>query len=180
MGMSASILFGTSGLAVAAVVSLILTCGRPALATTTILRVQSFATATLLLQIGHFAEELFTHFYLEFPQLIGLTSWPLTFFVSFNAAWAVIWLLAILWLPFQRRVALFPLWFLGIAAVANGVVHPVLALAAADYFPGLWTSPLVGCAGYLLVRELLTATSRHPEMPDPGATGKGRRTEVTR
>jgi hypothetical protein len=56
------------------------------------------------------------------------------------------------------RLAVFPLWFLAIASVANGVVHPFLSLAVWDYFPGLWSSPLVGILGVVLVSTLVSAT----------------------
>ncbi len=36
----------------------------------------------------------------------------------------------------------------------NGVVHPLLAVASGGYFPGLWSSPLVGIVGVLLLRAL--------------------------
>lgn len=54
--------------------------------------------------------------------------------------------------------ALFPLWFLGIAGVANGVAHPALSIRTGGYFPGLVTAPLVGIAGALLIRRLLAVT----------------------
>ena len=59
----------------------------------------------------------------------------------------------------RRQVALFPLWFLGIASVANGLIHPLLALNAGGYFPGLVTSPLVGAVGALLLARLSRVTA---------------------
>jgi hypothetical protein len=50
-------------------------------------------------------------------------------------------------------------WFLAIACVANGVIHPILSLAVAGYFPGLWSSPLVGILGVGLLRSMALATS---------------------
>jgi len=56
------------------------------------------------------------------------------------------------------RAALFPLWFLAIASLANGVAHPLLSVQAGRYFPGLFTSPLVGVAGLALLRQMALAT----------------------
>jgi len=49
---------------------------------------------------------------------------------------------------------LFSIWFLAIASAVNGVAHPVLSLVSGGYFPGLWSSPLVGVAGVFLLRAL--------------------------
>jgi hypothetical protein len=57
-------------------------------------------------------------------------------------------------------VALFPIWFLGIASTLNGIVHPLLSAVKQGYFPALWTSPFVGVAGALLVRRLVLFTER--------------------
>jgi hypothetical protein len=54
----------------------------------------------------------------------------------------------------RQRIALFPLWFMGIACVVNGLGHPALSARAGGYFPGLVTSPLVGVLGILLLRKL--------------------------
>ena len=59
----------------------------------------------------------------------------------------------------RRQVALFPLWFLGIAGVANGLAHPLLALNAGAYFSGLVTSPLVAIVGALLLARLVRVTA---------------------
>jgi len=59
--------------------------------------------------------------------------------VGINAAW---------------RISTFALWFLAIASMANGIVHPLFAFAIGDYFPGLWTSPFVGILGVVLFRTL--------------------------
>ena len=57
------------------------------------------------------------------------------------------------------QVALFPLWFLGVAGVANGLFHPLLALDAGGYFPGLVTSLLVAAVGLLLLAQLARVTT---------------------
>ena len=61
------------------------------------------------------------------------------------------------------RLALFPVWFFAIAAVANGIAHPVLAVVGHGYFPGLITSPVLGVLGVLLGLRLLELTRRRSE-----------------
>jgi len=56
------------------------------------------------------------------------------------------------------RWSLFPAWFFALASMANGIAHPVLALLAREYFPGLLSSPVLGAVGVMLARELLTLT----------------------
>lgn len=73
-------------------------------------------------------------------------------------AWLAIWSLSAWGLAVRRRAAPFPLWFLGIAGLANGVAHPALSVLSGGYFPGLVTSPVFGLAGVLLLRRLLLVT----------------------
>ncbi|MDH4351573.1 MAG: HXXEE domain-containing protein [Gemmatimonadota bacterium] len=116
------------------------------------------ALLTVLGQAAHFTEELLTGFDARFPALLGLPPMSLRFFVTFNVAWLAIWSLCAWGLAARRRAALFPLWFLGIACIVNGIAHPALALLAGGYFPGLVTSPIMGVLGVLLVRRLLVVT----------------------
>jgi hypothetical protein len=155
-----SVLVGTGGLGVAAVVAAWLTVARgPAVVGSPSLRAAvSLAMVALVCQSAHFAEELLTGFPRRFPAVLGLAPWSTPFFVSFNVLWIVVWGLACWGATAGVRVALFPLWFLGIASLANGVAHPLLAARACGYFPGLITSPLVGLAGLLLLRGLALAT----------------------
>lgn len=114
------------------------------------------ACLALAIQLLHFGEEYATGFQRLFPLRLGLAPWSDAFFVAFNCAWLAIWALSILAL--KRRpiplAALIALWFLGLAAVANGIGHPLLALANGGYFPGLVTAPFLGVAGFLLLRAL--------------------------
>ena len=114
---------------------------------------------TVLFQGAHFTEELLTGLHERLPAIFGLAPMSLRFFVSFNLAWLAIWILCAWGLAAQRRAALFPLWFLGIACIANGVAHPLLSVLVGGYFPGLVTSPVVAVLGVLLVRRLLLVTS---------------------
>jgi hypothetical protein len=125
------------------------------------------ALVAILFQAAHFAEELLTGFQERFPALFGLAPMPLRVFVLFNLAWLAIWSLSAWGLAARYRPALFPLWFLGIACIANGVAHPFFSLLGASYFPGLVTSPAVGILGVLLLQRLLFIT--HNGSPVPGA-----------
>ena len=162
-----SILLGTAGLSVGAVAAIFLTLARGLIhAGEPRLRAAAgMAAVATLVQALHFAEELATSFHRRFPEVLGLAPWSLSFFVSFNLVWLALWALAVRGLAARRRAALFPLWFLGIAGVANGVAHPVLAMGAGGYFPGLVTSPLVGISGVLLFRHLLAITDTGEPSP---------------
>ena len=114
---------------------------------------------TTAVQSAHFAEEWVTGFHARFPALLGLDPMPLSFFVAFNLAWIVIWIISIPFLRLGRRAAFFAAWFLAIAGILNGVAHPMMAIASGGYFPGLITSPVIGIAGLILWQRLQRATS---------------------
>jgi len=148
-----SVLLGTAGLSVGAVVALFLTVTRgrigagPAALRASV-RLAAFA---VLLRSAHFAEELATGFHQRFPGLLGLAPWSSRFFISFNLFWLAAWGLGLWGLATRHRSALFPLWFLAIAGIANGLAHPLFSVRIGDYFPGLFTSPFVGVVGLLLL-----------------------------
>lgn len=162
-----SILIGTAGLSVAGMIALFLTLARGGVdASGTRMRgAVRIAVVAIIFQAAHFAEELATGFHQRFPALLGLTSWSLRFFVTFNLSWLVIWGLGAWGLAARSRAALFPLWFLGIACVANGIAHPSLSVRTGGYFPGLVTSPFVGVVGVLLLRRLLLVTGGGDRSP---------------
>ncbi len=155
-----SILVGTAGLALLAAAAGLLTGSRGLIVAEAVeLRAAvRVATLSVLLQAIHFAEESVAGFRRDFPELLGLDPWPPAFFVSFNLLWLGVWALSIPGLAARRRIGLFPLWFLGLASAANGVVHPLIAIRLGGYFPGLLTSPLVGVAGVVLLRRLAGVT----------------------
>jgi hypothetical protein len=161
-----SILLGTSGLILAAVVALAITRSRSPVASHQVRRVRRIAGLGVLLQAGHFAEEYLHQFHLRFPVLFDLAPWSESFFLAFNLTWIAVWGLAIAGLGRLPRVAAFPLWFLAIASAANGVAHPLLSLAVSGYFPGLWSSPFVGILGVVLLRALVSATDGRREVQD--------------
>jgi Protein of unknown function with HXXEE motif len=162
-----SILIGTAGLSFGGVVAGVLTVvrGRAHGSAVELQAALRLAAVALLAQAVHFVEELGTGFHQRFPELLGLAPWSNRFFVSFNLFWLAVWALSLWGLANRRRAALFPLWFLAIAGVANGVAHPLLSLRVAGYFPGLVTSPLIGLAGWLLLGRLLRVTGASPRRP---------------
>lgn len=107
----------------------------------------------------HFAEEWMTGFHIEFPALLGLDPMPQSFFAPFNFAWIAIWFVSVPFIRRGNRGAFFSAWFLAIAAILNGVAHPIMAIASGGYFPGLITSPFTGIAGVILWQRLTDATS---------------------
>jgi hypothetical protein len=121
-------------------------------------RVARLAALALLLQSAHFVEEWSSGLHERLPQLLELPPMPVTWFVAFNLFWIAVWGLSILGLKSLRRAALFPLWFLALGTAVNGIAHPLLALTQGGYFPGLWTAPLTGVAGFLLLRRLASFT----------------------
>ena len=118
-------------------------------------RVLALATGV---QSVHFAEEAMTGFHEKFPALFGLPPIPLSVFIVFNLVWLGIWIASVPGLRSARPAAFFAAWFLAIAGMLNGVAHPLLAVAAGGYFPGLVTSPFIGAASVWLWRRLGRAT----------------------
>ena len=113
---------------------------------------------TVLIQAAHFSEEVMTGFHEQFPALLGLPAMPLSFFVTFNLLWLGIWIVSIPGLLAASPIAFFAAWFLAIAGMLNGIAHPLLALAANGYFPGLASSPYIGGAGIWLWLQLRKST----------------------
>jgi len=155
-----SMLTGTAVLWVAAALALLLTILRRPVDGDLAGREQ---TARLFLlglavQCMHFMEEFITHFQDRFPALLGLPPWSERFFVAFNLIWLSVWILSAIDLQRAYRFALFPVWFFAIAAVANGIAHPMLAAVVHGYFPGLITAPVLGVLGVLLWLRLMELT----------------------
>jgi hypothetical protein len=155
-----SILIGTSGLSVGAIVALVLTIFRGPVRDDLI---EGERTANLLLtglaaQCLHCTEEFVTRFPERFPKLLSLDPWSDDFYVVFNLVWLSIWIVSAIGLKNGNRFAYFPAWFFAIGSIANGVGHPVLSVVARGYFPGLITSPLVGVLGFLLFLRLLRSS----------------------
>ncbi len=155
-----SVLTGTAGLSTGAVVALLLTIlrrpadgdlgGRE--------RTVRLFLIGLAAQCLHFMEEFASRFQDRFPALLGLPAWPENFFVVFNLISLSVWILSAVGVQKGWRIALFPVWFFAIAAIANGIAHPALAVVARGYFPGLISSPVVGVLGVLLWLRLQALT----------------------
>lgn len=154
----APILSAFSGLVAVALVALLLTCLRRPVTAPHFSAIRLLTTLTVVAQCGHFIEEYRAGFHLSFPRLFGLAAWTDSVFVTFNLVWILLWALAIVLLPRWPGVAVFPVWFLAIAAMLNGLVHPLLAINVGGYFPGLWSSPVIGVLGFMLLRKLAVAT----------------------
>jgi hypothetical protein len=90
--------------------------------------------------------------------VFGLAPWPAAFVFALNVSLILVWAIAGRGLAAGYRLAFLTVWFLALASIANGVAHPILALWAGGHFPGLLTSPLVGIAGVMLCRRLMTIT----------------------
>jgi hypothetical protein len=118
-------------------------------------RVLALATG---LQAVHFAEEATTGFHERLGAVLGLPGIPFSGFVVFNLTWLGIWVASILGLRSGRAAAFFAAWFLAIAGMVNGIAHPLLAVAAGGYFPGVISSPLIGAASVWLWLRLRGAT----------------------
>ena len=117
-----------------------------------------FAIATAI-QAIHFIEEAATGFHERFPALLGLPPMPFSVFVAFNLVWIIIWIVSVPGVRIAHKGAFFAAWFLAIAGALNGIAHPLMAAATGGYFPGLYTSPVIGIAGILLWRRLHGATA---------------------
>ena len=156
-----SIAIGTAGLSVALLIAAALTLGRRPVGWDT--RTRDALVRLLVVAIAvqgiHFGEELLTGFQRSFPALLGLVPWSIAFFVSFNVAWLALWVLSAFGLKAGYRPVFFPIWFLALAMLANGIAHPLLGVATGGYFPGLYTSPAVGIVGIFLMSRLLRVTA---------------------
>jgi len=108
----------------------------------------------------HFVEEWSTGFHVRFPALFGLAPWPDRFFAVLCIALVVLWLVAASALVRGKRPALFVAWFFAFTMVVDGLGHSILAVVSIGYFPGLFTSPLVGICGLWLLLRLLDLTDR--------------------
>jgi hypothetical protein len=116
------------------------------------------ASRALMLALGvqsiHFMEEAATDFPGRLGALLGVPPMPFSFFIVFNLIWIGIWVASVPGVRSARTGAYFAAWFLAIAGMMNGIAHPLLAVAAGGYFPGLVTSPFMGGAGYWLWTRL--------------------------
>jgi hypothetical protein len=159
-------LVGTAGLSAAALAALLLTVRRTPVADDRVGRQRTTLVyaALVMAQALHAAEEYATGFYSAFPSMLGLAPWPIGFFLAFNLTWLAVWIASAIGLRAGQAAAYFPAWFLAIAAIGNGVAHPLLAIRAGGYFPGLVTSPLLAVGGILLWRRMVEISGKVEEV----------------
>jgi protein-S-isoprenylcysteine O-methyltransferase Ste14 len=107
----------------------------------------------------HFAEEYWTGFYRDFPALFGI-EWSAAQFVSFNAAWLVVFALSVLGVYRDRTEAyLIVIFFALTGGILNGTGHIALSLLQERYFPGSVTGVLMLASGIVLIERLAPGTA---------------------
>lgn len=156
-----SIFVGLSAIYIIAAIALILTVLRQEAKQQHPAALNRFVHLFLLgvsCQCIHFLEEFLTGLYIRFPSFLGLTPWPSEFFVTFNLAWIAIWIVSAVGIHYHFQAAYFPVWFFTLGMIGNGIFHPLLALSSRGYFPGLFTSPVVGVIGVVLALKLWELT----------------------
>lgn len=157
-----SILLGLSGLYLALIISFFLTVYKSPVQMEKGQRdnLINFFLLGISVQCFHFIEEYITGFYVRFPKFLGLSPWPAGFFVSFNLFWIAVWTASVIGIRRNYRAAYFPLWFFITGMILNLIAHPLLALANKGYFPGLFTSPLAGIMGIILLNKMIMTETR--------------------
>jgi len=109
----------------------------------------------LAVQCFHFIEEYVGEIYIRLPQLFELPPIDKDEFVIFNlVAYAVFILGGIALFRNYRGVMVIPIFFVLLGVMANGIIHVLLALWTASYFPGLYTALLYLFLGPYLIRML--------------------------
>lgn len=147
-------------LGLAAVAAIFLAQNRPSPPENTARRLAASRALALALVVQgiHFAEEALTGFPERLGALLGIPAMPMPFFLVFNLVWLGIWVVSVPGIRSSRTGAFFAAWFLAIAGMFNAIAHPLLAIAANAYFPGLVSSPFIGAAGACLWLRLREAT----------------------
>jgi len=111
-------------------------------------------------QVAHLIEEYRAGFYREFPPVFGAAPWSGEAFLTFNLLWLLVFGLAAIGLTRGWRPAFAIALFLAFGGgVMNGLAHVAFAAMAGGYFPGIYTAPLVLCAGSYLAYRLLHRSS---------------------
>jgi hypothetical protein len=146
------------GLAALAALLLVLGRGSPPESGEERLAAARVLALAVVVQGIHFAEEAATGFHDRLGPLFGVPGMPFSLFVVFNLVWLGIWIVSVPGLQALHPVAFFAAWFLAIAGMFNGIAHPLLAVAAGEYFPGLVSSPIIGIVSIWLLLRLRAAT----------------------
>ena len=89
------------------------------------------------------------------PALFQRAPWSDGQYLAFNGVWALVFCIAALAVrPTRPLPVLIVLFFAVAGGVGNGVLHLLLVLRQAAYFPGAWTAPLCFVVGVWLLRLL--------------------------
>lgn len=124
-------------------------------------RIRSLLVAWLFAiacQSLHLTEEYITGFHEQMPDWLGLGAWSPRTLLLLNLVGMALWTLSVLGVAARLRIAWFPLWFFALAMMADGLWHPVLAVAGGGYFPGTVTALLVAVVGGVVTRRAWVAT----------------------
>lgn len=111
--------------------------------------------AGLIVFLLHASEEYLHGFQRRLPALVGAERWTDGQFLTFNAVWMAVFVVAA-WAVYRRRPLgiLVVLFFALAGGVGNGVGHLLLAVSERGYFPGAWTAPFCLLVGGLLLHQL--------------------------
>lgn len=106
----------------------------------------------IAVQFLHVAEEYSSGFQRKFPQLLGY-QWTDARFLSFNALWIAIFILAALVIR-RTVIAYLIVIFLAAGGVAHGAGHILLFALQRGSFPGIITAPFLVIVGVALLLRL--------------------------
>jgi len=154
-----NMLLAPAALYIIALFALIFTISRPRPSFKDINRFANICLLGISVQCIHFIEEFLTDFHILLPQIFGLMPLSNEFFVTLNVSFIFFWILSVIGIRYNYNSAFFMIWFLALSMIVNLIAHPLLAIYQKGYFPGLFTSPIVGIIGVILVKNLFGATS---------------------
>lgn len=119
-------------------------------------RVLPVYLVALAAQLLHFTEEYVYDFHLRVAEIAPwMPPFDADVFVAFNMIAYCLFLLAGLGLYTGVKFPMVVVWFFAVAGVlGNAVLHPLLALRAGAYFPGLFTSFAYWVIGPVLLARL--------------------------
>ncbi len=128
-------------------------------------RLRLAACIAILVFALHALEESLTGLPRALPALFGRPSWDIDRFVTFNAAWGMVFVVATITAKPGRRLPLLALLFLAVAGgIGNGIAHLLMVAVRGNYFPGAWTALPSLLAGLWLLGAMRTPVSEpgHP------------------
>lgn len=114
----------------------------------------------IVVQLVHFAEELWTGFPASFPTLYGGEPFGTQLFISFNLlAYVVFAAAGTAALQGGHPVAWIPtLFFIVYGTLGNAIAHTSWAIMGKAYFPGLATAPAHAALGFALLYQVLRSS----------------------